>query len=109
MVNLRRRGSRNNSPEWDTPNGQAATEVLRKMVLGEVVTCELTGKPTYDRCVARCYRDGLDVEAELVRMGLARDYPRFSGGRHAEAELHAAAQGAMIRDAYRLPGYCRSR
>jgi micrococcal nuclease len=71
--------------------------------------CELTGKQTYDRCVAVWYLEGIDIEAEIVRMGLARDCPRYSGGRHAAAELEAAKQGATIRERYRLPGYCRKR
>jgi hypothetical protein len=49
----------------------------------------------------------MDVEAELVRLGFARDCPRYSGGRYQEVELQAAARGATIGDRYRLPGYCR--
>jgi micrococcal nuclease len=97
------------APEWDTPTGEAATEALRVMVLGKEVRCDLTGKATYDRCVARCYLEGLDVEAELVRMGLARDCPRYSGGRHADAELQAGWAGSTIGEVYTLPGYCRPR
>jgi endonuclease YncB( thermonuclease family) len=96
-------GSRPNSdrthiaaPEWDTPAGEAATKALREMVLGKLVSCELTGKATYNRCVAVSYLDGIDIEAEMVRTGLARDWPRYSGGRHADAERAAAADGATI-------------
>jgi endonuclease YncB( thermonuclease family) len=32
------------APEWDTPAGEAATKALREMVLGKLVSCELTGK-----------------------------------------------------------------
>ena len=45
----------------------------------------------------------------MVRQGYARDCPRYSGGRHAEAERQAAADGATIREVYPLPGYCRPR
>jgi hypothetical protein len=45
----------------------------------------------------------------MVRNGFARDCPRFSGGRHAEAERQAAAEGAAIGRVYPLPGYCRPR
>jgi micrococcal nuclease len=84
------------APEWDTPAGEAATKALREMVLGKLVSCELTGKATYNRCVAVSYLDGIDIEAEMVRTGLARDCPRYSGGRHADAERAAAADGATI-------------
>jgi hypothetical protein len=53
--------------------------------------------------------NGADVEAIMVRKGFARDCLRFSGGRHAEAELAAAAAGATIGRTYRLPGYCYTR
>ena len=33
-----------------------------------------------------CYREGQDIAEALVRAGLARDCPRFSGGRYAAAE-----------------------
>jgi micrococcal nuclease len=76
-------------------------------VLGKEVRCELTGKRTHDRCVAVCYLNGADVEAMMVRKGFARDCPRFSGGRHAEAERQATRKGATIARTCRLPGYCR--
>ena len=71
--------------------------------------CELTGKQTYDRCVGVCYLNGMTIEEELVRIGLARDCPRFSDGRYREVEQTAANQGATIRQTYRLPSYCRAR
>ena len=56
----------------------------------------LDGSRTYDRCAGICYVGGKDVAAELVRQGLARDCPRYSGGRYAAAERQAAAEGATI-------------
>jgi endonuclease YncB( thermonuclease family) len=55
-----------------------------------------TGKATYNRCVAVSYLDGIDIEAEMVRTGPARDCPRYSGVCHADAERAAAADGATI-------------
>ena len=78
-------------------------------MLGKEVRCELTGKRTYDRCVAVCYLDGADIEAIMVRNGFARDCPRYSSGRHAAAEQQAAADGATIGRAFPSPGYCRAR
>src|SRR5690606_8535109 len=97
------------APEGREPGGDEATEAIEALVLGKEVRCELTGKRTYDRCVAVCYLDGADIEAVMVRQGFARDCPRYSGGRHAEAEHQAAAAGATIRQTYQLPGYCRRR
>jgi len=50
-------------------------------VLGAVVTCELDGEATYDRCAAICHLNGTDISEEMVRVGLARDCPRYNGGR----------------------------
>jgi endonuclease YncB( thermonuclease family) len=69
----------------------------------------LDGKRTHDRCVGVCYLDGVDIAAEMVRQGIARDCPRFSNGRYRDAELKAASAGATIGQTYRLPGYCRAR
>jgi endonuclease YncB( thermonuclease family) len=71
--------------------------------------CELNGERTHDRCVAVCFLEGSDLAAEMVRAGLARDCPRFSGGRYRGAEAQASAAGATIGESYRLPGYCRPR
>ena len=43
-----------------------------------------------------CYLEGQDVSEIMVRRGVARDCPRFSGWRNAEAERRAAADGATI-------------
>jgi micrococcal nuclease len=79
------------------------------MVHGRTVRCELDGSRTHDRCVGVCFLDGRDIAKALIRVGLARDCPRFSGGRYAVIEAQAAADGATIQESYRLPAYCRVR
>jgi hypothetical protein len=51
----------------------------------------------------------LETKAIMVRNGFARDCPRYSAGRHAEAERQASADGATIGDLYPLPVYCQVR
>ena len=97
------------APEWNESGGAEATATVRELVEGRVVRCELDGTRTRDRCAGVCFLDGRDIAAELVRQGLARDCPRFSGGRYADEELVAAQAGATIAETYRLPGYCRAR
>lgn len=54
---------------------------------GKVITAKLLPDTTHDRAVAICYLpDGRDLAAELVRMGLAIDWPKFSGGRYKHLE-----------------------
>jgi micrococcal nuclease len=97
------------APEGNEPGGDEATQAMQALVHGRELRCDLDGQRTYDRCVAICYLDGRDISEVMVRGGLARDCPRFSGGRYAEAERRAADDGAGIRQAYPLPGYCRPR
>jgi micrococcal nuclease len=97
------------APEGDEPSGAAATRAMLELVQGRTLRCELDGERTHDRCVGVCYLDGADISEAMVHRGVARDCPRFSQGRYAEAEFQAAADGATIRQTYRLPGYCRRR
>jgi micrococcal nuclease len=97
------------APEWNEPGGAEASDAMRDLVLGKEVVCALDGDRTYDRCVAICTLDGADIAEEMVRQGLARDCPRFSGGRYEAVEMQAGWQGATIRDTYRLPTYCVKR
>jgi endonuclease YncB( thermonuclease family) len=63
------------------------------------VGCEPDGTTSYDRVVGVRYAAGQDVAAELLRRGLARDCPRYNGGRYRDLET-ASATGLS------LPGYC---
>jgi len=93
------------APERDEPYGKAATDFMRSLVFGKVLRCELNGEQTYDRKVGICYLDGADISALIIREGLARDCPRYSGGRYAADERQAKRTG--LHQTYRLPGYCR--
>jgi micrococcal nuclease len=97
------------APSWDEPGSPQATNAMREMVLGKWVECELDGSGIYDRCVAVCRLNGTDIAEALVRMGFARDCPRYSSGKYQAAEHQAAAQGATIGETYGLPAYCRPR
>ena len=81
------------APEWDAPGGQEATDAMKALVLGKSVMCDLDGDRTYDRCVAICTLEGADISETLVQQGLARDCPRFSGGRYREMEQAAVDRG----------------
>ena len=77
------------APELNHPWGNNSKWAVIRMCKGHHVRAELLDEMSYDRCVARCYLpDGRDIAAELVRMGLALDWPKFSGGcyRHLEPE-----------------------
>lgn len=65
------------APESDQPLGAEAHRFLRSLIEGQEAELALVGGDAYRRIVARVYRDGVDVNAEMVRNGLAwvvRDY-----------------------------------
>jgi micrococcal nuclease len=97
------------APEGNEPGGDEATAAMKAMVLGRELRCDLDGQRTHDRCVGICYLAGQDISEVMVRRWLARDCPRFSDGRYAEAEHEAAAGGAAIGRIYALPRYCLPR
>jgi micrococcal nuclease len=66
------------------------------------VVCDLTQERTHGHRVGWCYRDGQDVAKALIRAGLARDCPRYSGGRYAADDQPRAAT-------LPFPRYCRPR
>ena len=59
------------TPEFNQPRGDEAREALRSLVDGKEVRLELIGGDAYRRIVAHVFVGDLDVNAELVRRGLA--------------------------------------
>ena len=59
------------TPEFNQPRGDEARDALRSLVDGKEVRLELVGGDAYRRIVAHVFDGDLDVNAELVRLGLA--------------------------------------
>lgn len=75
------------APELDHPYGQAAKWAMVKITKGNIITARIAPEMSYDRTVAICcLPDGRDIAAELVKQGLALDWPLFSKGRYKEFE-----------------------
>lgn len=77
------------APELHHPWGKKAKFAMIELCKGKVVTAVIQEDVSYDRIVATCYLpDGTDLAAELVKQGLALDWPKFSGGayRHLEPD-----------------------
>ena len=69
------------APELNQPWGQKDKWALFDLCKGQVVRAELDGSMSYDRLVATCYLpDGRNLSVEMVTMGLALDWAKFSGG-----------------------------
>lgn len=91
------------------PGGAAATDALRGWAEGRTVRCDLDGTRTRGREVGVCHVDGMELNAALVEAGVARDCPRYSGGRYADREAAARAAGVDLSERYALPDDCRRR
>lgn len=61
---------------WDC--GAAAHKVLARLVASDLVSCEERGLDKYKRLLGVCHAGALEVNAELVRMGLAWAFVRYS-------------------------------
>ena len=88
--------------EADEPRGIAARGFIEHLVAGQKVHCELNGERSYDRVIGVCFLEGQDIGAAIISAGLARDCPRFSGGRYEVMNTAASLQ-------LPLPGYCKRR
>ena len=73
--------------------GTEATHAMRLMVEGRQVTCRNHGLDLYGRTLATCFADGRDIQAELVKLGLAWAYVKYSKAYVAE---EAAARTAKL-------------
>jgi endonuclease YncB( thermonuclease family) len=67
-LHYRQRGSR---------HANAATAVLRRLVGGERVACELAGAVTYDHEVGRCTVEGRDLGTSLIAASVCTRCARY--------------------------------
>ncbi len=75
------------APELDHPWGQQSKWALVKLCKAQTITALIKPEMSYDRVVAECFLpDGRDLAAELVKAGLALDWPKFSGGKYRHLE-----------------------
>jgi endonuclease YncB( thermonuclease family) len=71
--------------------GAKAANALFDFIGGRVVSCVEVDRDRYNRRVAVCLVDGVDLADWLARSGLAIDYTQYSHGAYAGAEAEAKA------------------
>ena len=59
------------------PYGEEAARELKKLILGETVEVTRAGAKTYKREVCLIYKDGIDVNLEMVKRGYAWAYAHY--------------------------------
>lgn len=88
------------APEMDHPHGEKAKWALVSLCKGQIVSAEVTGTDDYGRTVARCWLDdGRDLSAEMVKLGFALDWKKFSGGQYRSLEVPGVRKKLWLADA----------
>lgn len=74
--------------------GAEATKTLRNLIRGASVSCTERDRDRYGRMVSICHLSGMDLNAEMVRAGMALAYRRYSDDYVGhEASAKAARKG----------------
>lgn len=88
------------APEMNHPYGKTAKWALVALCKGKQVRAEIGETDVHGRTVARCYLpDGRDLSAEMVKIGLAIDWPKYSGGGYRALETPDARKKLWLADA----------
>ncbi|WP_341369055.1 thermonuclease family protein [Yoonia sp. BS5-3] len=88
------------APEFGHPLGKKAKWALHRLCKGQKIRAEVTGKDSHGRTVAKCFLpDGRDLSSEMVKLGLALDWPKYSGGVYAQFETPDARKKLWLADA----------
>lgn len=88
------------APEMDHPYGIKAKWALVSLCKGRKISARITEKDAYGRTVAKCYLpDGRDLSAEMVKIGMAIDWPKFSGGCYTALEVPGIRKKLWLADA----------
>ena len=67
------------TPEKDEPHFLAAKMLLESLLKDGELSCKFIEEDRYQRSVMHCLIDGLDIGSMMVRVGMAKDYSRYSG------------------------------
>nr|WP_252731513.1 thermonuclease family protein [Lentibacter algarum] len=88
------------APEMNHPFGVKSKWAMVALCKGQTIRAEVTEQDAFGRTVAKCYLpDGRDLSAELVKQGLAIDWPKFSGGIYRDLEVPDARKKMWLADA----------
>lgn len=85
-------------PEKGQPFGNNARQAVSGLVFGKIVKVEEQSKDRYKRSIARVYTpDGRLVNAEMLRMGMAWHYKKYSSdANYARLEQQARRAGVGL-------------
>ena len=82
------------------PYGKKAKWALVALCKGQTIRAVVKAEDDHGRMVAKCYLpDGRDLSAEMVKAGLAIDWPKFSDGTYGSFEVADARKKMWLADA----------
>lgn len=88
------------APEINHPYGIKSKWAMVELCKGNKIRAELQEADAHGRTVAKCYLpDGRDLSAELVKQGLAIDWPKYSDGVYRHLETPNARKKMWLADA----------
>ena len=77
------------APEKDEAHFLAAKLYLETLLQQSPFSCYYKHKDRYQRLVMQCFSKDEDIASSLVRMGVAKDYPKYSKGTYAKDQEFA--------------------
>ena len=88
------------APELNHPWGQKAKWAMVALCKGHMVRARIVETDDHGRSVAMCYLpDGRDLSEEMVKQGLALDWPKFSQGDYRTFEPPGVRKKLWLADA----------
>lgn len=88
------------APELHHPYGKKAKWAMVRLCKGHRIRAEISDEDEFGRTVAKCFLpDGRDLSEELVKQGLAIDWPKFSGGKYKHLEVSGIRKKLWLAEA----------
>ena len=87
--------------DWEC--GNAATQKLKELINNQTVRCTEEGQDKYGRTLGICYVGELDLQAEMVKSGMAVAYLRYSDRYQKEQNYAKKVKAGMWAGEFKQP------
>ena len=87
--------------EWEC--GYAATQKLKELINNQTVRCTDEGQDRYGRTLGICYVGAIDLQAEMVKSGMAVAYLRYSDRYEKEQNYAKKVKAGMWAGEFKQP------
>ena len=87
--------------EWEC--GNAATQKLKELINNQTVRCTDEGQDRYGRTLGICYVGAMDLQAEMVKSGMAVAYLRYSDRYEKEQNYAKKVKAGMWAGEFKQP------